>query len=121
MRLPLVLYCEEKKVETNALLDSGAGGTFIDQNFTQTLRMHWQKLPNPITALNVDGMINKKGTITHSVKIPIKIGETIKQINFKIAGIGKQKVILGFDWLQKENLTIDWKNGHLTFPTSKLR
>ena len=31
--LPISLEHEERTVETNALLDTGAGGIFIDQNF----------------------------------------------------------------------------------------
>ena len=34
MRLPILLETEDgKKVETQALIDCGAGGTFIDKDF----------------------------------------------------------------------------------------
>jgi len=32
-----------------------------------------------------------------------------------ITGLGKQKVILGFPWLQEENPEINWKSGTLTW------
>ena len=30
-----------------------------------------------------------------------------------VTGVGKQKIILGFSWLQKNNLKIDWKTGKI--------
>ena len=50
-----------KTVETSALIDSGAGGKFIDQNFAQKFEIH--KLDQPLKVYNVDGTENKKGTI----------------------------------------------------------
>jgi hypothetical protein len=32
-----------------------------------------------------------------------------------VTGLGKQKIILGFPWLHKYNLIIDWKKGEITF------
>ena len=43
------------------LIDSGAGGKFIDQNYARTLTLPLQNLIKPIPALNVDGSLNKKG------------------------------------------------------------
>ena len=57
MYLPMKLDCGERIVEALALIDSGAGGTFIDQNFAQTLKVPWNKLENRILAYNVDGTV----------------------------------------------------------------
>jgi len=35
MHLPIRISCDGKIVETKALIDSGAGGTFMDQNFAR--------------------------------------------------------------------------------------
>jgi Reverse transcriptase (RNA-dependent DNA polymerase) len=32
-----------------------------------------------------------------------------------VTGLGKQRIILGFPWLHKYNLIIDWKKGEITF------
>jgi hypothetical protein len=37
-----------------------------------------------------------------------------------VTGLKKQKIILGFPWLQKYNPTIDWKRGTLTWKTWKV-
>ena len=60
-----------KTVETQALIDCRAGGMFIDQNFAQNFKIHL--LTKPITTQNVDGTINKKGTIKSYIKLEFKI------------------------------------------------
>ena len=67
MQLLITLSCEKsgnKNVETKALLDTGAGGKFIDQNFVLRNSIRTYKLAKPITIYNVDGTENKTGTIT---------------------------------------------------------
>ena len=67
MLLPISILSKKNKertVETKALLDTGAGGKFIDQNFVLANCIRTQKLEKPITIYNVDGTKNKTGTIT---------------------------------------------------------
>ena len=47
------------------------GGVFIDQNFAKNFEQ--KKLDCPLTAKNVDGTINKKGTIENYVDLEFKI------------------------------------------------
>ena len=65
--IPFKTVTKEKNVETQAMIDCGAGGAFIDQNFEQ------KKLDHPLTAKNVDGTINKKGIIEKYVDLEFKI------------------------------------------------
>jgi hypothetical protein len=50
-------------IETQPLVDSGAGGIFMDQNYAQKQGLSLMKLEYTITARNVDGTENKQGTI----------------------------------------------------------
>ena len=50
---------EISKVDTNALMDSGAEGEFIDQNYARSLGIKQTALEEPIKVLNVDGTQNK--------------------------------------------------------------
>ena len=50
---------DQKTIETKALLDTGAGGKFIDQNFVQNQRIKTKNLEHPIEVFNVDGTPNK--------------------------------------------------------------
>ena len=70
---------------------------FINQNFTQNFKIH--PLTKLITAWNVDGTINKKGTIKSYVELEFKINSRKFREQFYVTGLGKQKIILGFTWL----------------------
>ena len=67
-----------QNVETLALIDSGAGGKFIDQNYTWKLGVKIQRLEQPLIARNVDGTKNKKGEITSFVNLDLIINGRTK-------------------------------------------
>ena len=50
---------DQKTVETKALLDTGAGGKFIDQNFVRNQKIKTKNLEHPIKVFNMDGTPNK--------------------------------------------------------------
>ena len=100
MDVPMsILHNERETVESETLLDSGAGGVFIDQNYARRLCLNTQMLKTPVKARNVDGTVNKRGTIKSYVDLQFKIGEKIFEEHFYVTGLGKQKLILGFPWL----------------------
>ena len=111
LEVPVTLIYENgtSKVDNKALIDSGSEGEFIDQNFARSLRIKQTALEEPIKVFNIDGTQNKQGTITHYTELDLLIGERIKKLWLYITGLGKQKVLLGFTWLRKENPDIDWK------------
>ncbi|KAF8221023.1 hypothetical protein L208DRAFT_1041700, partial [Tricholoma matsutake] len=57
-----------KDVATNALLDSGAGGVFIDSKFVEQEGIKTYPLGYTIQATNIDGTLNRQGTIMRYVK-----------------------------------------------------
>src|SRR6266446_5310076 len=105
-----------KTIETNALVDCGTGGKFIDRNYARKNRITRMPLERPLPVYNVDGMPNKEGTITHRVELDLKIGDKVQHETLLVSGLGKQKVILGLPWLQENNPDINWKKGHLRIP-----
>ena len=58
---------------------------------------------------NVDGSLNHAGTITHYVNITLEIGKRKRKERLLVTKLGKQKIILGLPWLQRENPDIDWQ------------
>ena len=100
----------DKIVETEALLDCGAGGKFIDQNYMRNMKWPQTKLEKPIRVRNVDGTLNKTGMITHQTELTITVKGKTRKHQFLITGLGKQKIILGLPWFTEENPDIDWKN-----------
>ena len=113
MHIPISLLGEraEKIVDTRALIDSGAGGIFIDQNFARRLDLPMKELKTPLIARNVDGTFNKRGTIRYSVTLPLLINGRTQSTLFYVTGLGHQNILLGLPWLQEMNPDIDWKKG----------
>ena len=56
-----------KKVQTEALVDSGATMNFIDRVVMENNNLVMHKLANPYCAINADGTPNKAGQITEYV------------------------------------------------------
>jgi hypothetical protein len=50
---------QKKIVEATTLLDTRAGGKFIDQNFVRNQKIETKELKYPIEVFNVDGTPNK--------------------------------------------------------------
>ena len=67
-----------QNVRTLALIDSGAGENFIDQNYVQKLGVKIQKLGQPLIAQNVDGTRKKEGEITSFVNLDLIINGRTK-------------------------------------------
>jgi hypothetical protein len=112
--------CKEKEetVETLALIDSGAGGMFIDQNYAKNSGFEIRKLDQPLLARNVDGTENKRGRITSFVDLKVEINDRKMDVRLLVTGLGSQRIILGFPWLNEHNPIIDWKTGKFTWRTA---
>ena len=109
----------KKNVKTLALIDSGAGGKFINQNFARKEELEMKDLENPLVVYNIDGTLNKMGTIRKYVNLPIIINRRKTMEWLLVTGLGKLKIILGFPWLNEQNPVIDWKLGTVSFPEKK--
>ena len=58
--MPIQISENRKKIiKTLRLIDSGAGGKFIDQNIARKIRVRIQNLETPMRAWNIDGTENK--------------------------------------------------------------
>src|SRR6202522_798015 len=106
-----------KTVETPALVNSGAGGKFIDQNFARNSKMDIYNLEKPMKALNVDGTENKRGTIKQYVDLTFTINGRPQTQRLFLTGLRKQRIILGFPWLQEQNPIINWRTGEFCWQT----
>ncbi|KAF8234076.1 hypothetical protein L208DRAFT_1263911 [Tricholoma matsutake] len=104
-----------KDVATNVLLDSGAGGVFIDSKFVEQEGIRTYPLGCTIQATNIDRTLNRQGTITRCMKGRLHINGRSYPMEYLVARLGKASVILGLPWLQEINLIIDWKKGTFEF------
>jgi hypothetical protein len=90
---------KNEPIETQPLVDSGAGGIFMDQNYAWKHGFNLTKLEYLITAQNVDGTENKQGTIRYYMDLDIQVNGKTSTKRFLITGLGNQKIILGLPWL----------------------
>lgn len=117
--IPIQITSESQNqtVDTEAMLDTGAGGKFIDQNFSRKLDLPRFKLKEPIRVKNVDGTLNKTGTVTHYVKLDLTIKGRTRMHKLLITGLGKETIILGLPWFTEENPEINWQTQELNWRT----
>jgi Retroviral aspartyl protease len=106
---------QKKSVKTTTLLNTGAGGKFINQNFVRNQIKKTKELKYLIEVFNVDGTLNKQGTTTKYTQLDLMINGQTQTHNLLVNGLGKQKIILGYPWFKQTNLNINWKECTLTW------
>ena len=118
MRIPVTI---DRTIETSALIDSGAGGTFIDKSFALRHGITLSPLAKPIPVYNVDGTRNKLGSIKEYTWRGITIAGTAYRVRLLATSLGNESIILGLPWLRRTNATINWQTGRLAIddPTPK--
>ena len=73
------------------------------------------KLPQAITAMNVDGTINTSGKITDMVQLKVKIQDNKEIMELMVTNIRKKDIFIRHDWLQHHNPEIDWQEKKIKF------
>ena len=115
--LPLqVTVRDEETVGTKALLDSGAEGLFVNHVFVAKHDLEVQAMRHPVLARNVDGTINKKGTIRSTVDLEYQLGSQKRTDTFMVTELGQHDIIFGQPWLDKHNPMIDWHDKIVYMP-----
>ena len=109
MQIPITLYVNGLKVETIALINSGATGIFIDSAFVKKLGLLMKNLPKKIKVFNMDGTENQNSSITKEVTADLLIKDWCMKTRFLETALGTQKVILGYPWLVEANPKINWR------------
>ena len=66
---------------------------------------------------NIDGNVNKTGMITSYLDLKVKIDRQILDEQLLVTGLGNQRIILGFPWLNEYNPDINWKTGEFKWRT----
>jgi len=96
-----------------ALLDSGTTGSFIDRDFVRSKGMNTQTLSRNILVFNIDGSPNEAGQISEVVDVVLQYKTHSERMLLAVSGLGKQSLILGYDWLKDHNPKIDWEKGEV--------
>jgi len=111
----LHLQVEVKSTETQrkygvcALVDSGATGLFIDQEYVKSNQIPTTKLSRVILVFNVDGTTNTDGSISEVAELILQYNGHSERALFSITRLGRQHMILGHTWLKEHNPEVDWQ------------
>ena len=111
IKVSIRLYYKEARV--NVLLDSGATDNLIDRNLVNKLGLGTTPLEPPRLVRNVDGSLNKDGTITNKCQLWIKRGKSETPFQFFVTSLGEDRMIFGYPWFEHENPEINWKKQEL--------
>ena len=104
---------EEEGIVTEALLDSGATGLVMSEEFARKHRFKRMKLERPVYVRNIDGTLNYVGLIVDMVEVEIFFKGHKERMSIDVIGGQKWSVILGMLWLRHHNPEIDWKTGEV--------
>jgi len=96
-----------KPYSVEALLDSGATGSLIDRDFVHSKGMNTQTLSHNIPVFNVDGSPNEAGQISKVVNVVLRYKTHSERMFLAVSRLGKQSLILGYNWLKDHNPKID--------------
>ena len=85
MNLPIKLSSKTQKeieIVKEGFLDCGAGGKFIDQNYTRMKGIKMEALKEPIQVYNIDRTPNKRGTIRYYVNLKIELHAKLEKSDY---------------------------------------
>jgi predicted aspartyl protease len=94
---------------TQALIDCGATGCFIDIEWAKLNNIPTRPLTRPIPVYNVDGTANDAGAITDIADIILRYENHSERTQLAATCLGKQSLILGYNWLHNHNQEINWQ------------
>ena len=69
-----------KEASTEAMVDTGATGDFIDRDFMERAKLPTRKLSEPVPVYNVDGTPNEAGSIDRVVDVVMTYNGHLERI-----------------------------------------
>jgi hypothetical protein len=111
MTVRTYIHSKSKRTEAVALLDSGATENFMELKYAEWLQLPIKRLPEPRRLLNVDGTLNKGGTLQYYTDLKVQTGTQYVALRFFLSELGENKMILGYPWFAAVQPNIDWKRG----------
>ncbi|KAH7468019.1 hypothetical protein FOMA001_g15870 [Fusarium oxysporum f. sp. matthiolae] len=117
----LVLRAQIKGRWLNAWIDSGAKKNFIDPRIVTKLGLPWKKKRLSYRLVNAEGQYfdYNNGIVDQEIDhLKVRIGGKNQGISFDIIPLGENMdILLGMNWLRRQNPHIDWRTGQITFPS----
>jgi hypothetical protein len=92
-----------------ALIDCSATGCFMDIEWAKLNNIPTCPLTKPIPVYNIDGTANDAGMITDITNIILGYDKYSECTQLAVTHLGKQSMILGYNWLRNHNPEINWQ------------
>jgi hypothetical protein len=92
-----------------AFIDCSATGCFIDIEWAQLNNVPTPPLTKPIPVYNVDSTANDARAITDIADVILHYENHSEHTQLAITCLGKQSLILGYNWQQNHNPEINWQ------------
>jgi hypothetical protein len=84
-------------------------GCFIDIKWAKLNNVLTHPLTKPIPVYNVNDTANDAGAITDIADVILRYENHSEHTQLAITCLGKQSLILGYNWLQNHNPEINWQ------------
>ena len=120
IQVKILLSHYRGKAEEIGLLDTGATENFIDHTTVARLRLGTKKLPFKRAVYNVDGTLNRHGTIDRACDLLVTRGNKKARQRFYVTNLGRDRFILGYPWFREFQPDINWADGMLRGPTIQM-
>jgi len=101
----------QEGIMMEALLNSRATELVMSSEFAEKQGFKLKKLERPMNVRNVNGSLNKEGSIEHTVEVNIYYQGHREKTEIDVIGGQKWMVILEMSWLACHNPEIDWRTG----------
>ena len=72
LRIPVKILVNNQIIETTAIIDCGATGSFIDPGLVAQAQFPLRKLDRQVKAYNMDGTTNSKGNIVWETNVNLQ-------------------------------------------------
>ena len=96
-----------------ALVDLGSSTSCISWKFVKENLINTCQLLFLITCYNTNGSTNRDRSITEIIEMNMTISDYQELIQLLVTNLGNHDLFLGYDWLQKHNPTINWKDSSI--------
>jgi len=94
--------------EEQILVDTGATENFIDKTTVEKLRLGTKRIPYARAVYNVDGTLNRSGSITEACDLLVTQGNKKERTQFFVTNIGRDRMLFGYPWCKKFKPDINW-------------
>jgi hypothetical protein len=111
LQITVVLMVDDRRIEVQALLDSGATVSFVDPSFAEQAGLaHMEHV------LNITLADGTETTSTRYSIVPMNVKGTshYEYIQLQHVVLAQYPIILGLSWLREHNPTINWIDGSIT-------